>query len=523
MKKIIVFSLAIALAIFTNSCSSGGNSPEPTPTPEKATVTINPTKDKALEPGVNGEFTITLSKAISTATTVYYKVEGTATNGVDYQEIETNISVPAKSTSVKIPVVVIDDEETEGTETVIITLSDTDNGNVTISTLNKAIVSIEEEEETVPYVPSIEPGATRSYMVNSNATDETVALFYNLKILSETNNVIIGQQDAFNAFYNDNTGDSDIKKTTGSDPGLLGSDFMFITDDNNDGTSSNWFYQQEEIITGDAIEAYDKGMVNTFCWHFREPYSGDEFYASNINSDDLNKAFQSILPGGENHEYYKQKLQKIAEVTKGMVGSDGKQVPIVFRPFHEFDGSWFWWGANYCTPSEYIELWQFTVEYLRDDLQVDNMLFAFSPDNNFTTASQYLERYPGDEYVDILGMDNYGDFANQGQSGANTANSKLQVLTNLAKEKVKIAALTETGYRVDSNHSPISNLYSTYFYSALTNNNVEVAFMMFWNNNSDGYYTPVPGESDANDFVSFYNKEETLFQNNLPDLYTLPN
>ena len=518
MRIIKLLGLVLFLTVFTVNCSGDGDSPNPTPTPEKATVTVNPTVEKALEPGINGEFTITLSKGISTVTKVNFTIGGTATNGEDYQEIETNISIPVNTTKVKIPVVIIDDEITEGTETVVITLTSTDNANVTISTLNKAIVSIEEEEE---YVVPLEPSEARSYMVNPNATDETVALFYNLKILSQTQ-VIVGQQDAFNYFYKAAGGDSDIKKTTGSDPGLLGSDFMFITDDSNNGDTSNWFYQQEQIITSDAVEAYNKGMVNTFCWHFREPYEGKEFYADAIPSENLNKAVSSILPGGENHTYYKEKLQKIAEVTKGMVGADGKLVPIIFRPFHEFDGSWFWWGANYCTPAQYKELWQFTVEYLRDELGVNNMLFAFSPDKNFTTASEYLERYPGDEYVDILGMDNYGDFANQGQSGANTANTKLQVLTNLAKDKMKIVALTETGYRVDATHNPISGLYSTYMYSAVTNNNVEVAYMMFWYNYDDGYYTPVPGESDANDFVNFYNKEETVFQNNLPDLYTLP-
>lgn len=80
------------------------------------------------------------------------------------------------------------------------------------------------------------PGEIRSFMVDQAATDETVALFYNLKTLS---NVVIGQQDAFNAFYNDNGGASDMKKTTGSDPGMLGSDFMFITDDNNNGQPDN--------------------------------------------------------------------------------------------------------------------------------------------------------------------------------------------------------------------------------------------------------------------------------------------
>jgi len=55
----------------------------------------------------------------------------------------------------------------------------------------------------------------KTYMVDVNATNETVALFYNLKKLSKTK-FAIGQQDAFNAFYNNISGTSDIKKTTGN-------------------------------------------------------------------------------------------------------------------------------------------------------------------------------------------------------------------------------------------------------------------------------------------------------------------
>jgi mannan endo-1,4-beta-mannosidase len=46
--------------------------------------------------------------------------------------------------------------------------------------------------------------------------------------------------------------------------------------------------------------------------------------------------------------------------------NNGKLIPIIFRPFHEFDGNWFWWGANYCTAEEYISVYRFTVNYLRD-------------------------------------------------------------------------------------------------------------------------------------------------------------
>ncbi|WP_269223419.1 glycosyl hydrolase [Flavobacterium sp. IMCC34518] len=363
----------------------------------------------------------------------------------------------------------------------------------------------------------------KTYMVDKNATAETVALFYNLKKLAKTK-FAIGQQDAFNGFYNNgSSAQSDIKKTTGYEPALLGSDFMFITDKNNNGQADNWFHQQEVIITDDAKEAYAKGMINTFSWHIREPNKEDSFYAADMTTEQKATAFKSILPGGVNNAWYKTKLDKVASVILSLKGSKGELIPIIFRPFHEFDGSWFWWGADFCTPEEYKAAYQFTVDYLRDTKGVHNILYAFSPDNSYATSTNYLSRYPGDGYVDVLGMDNYGDMNNLGQTGADKANTKLKMLSDLATTKVKIAAMTETGYRVTSTISPVTNWFSTYLYSTLTTNSIQISYVMFWKNGQDGYYVPTPTASNAADFKTFATKSKSVLVNGLPSMYVLPN
>ncbi|WP_178983378.1 glycosyl hydrolase [Winogradskyella helgolandensis] len=510
MKKLILMSFFFGLFIF--SCSKDDPENE-----NDIHVNITATIGYASEPMANGEFTFTLTNTVSTATTINYTISGTATNGTDYQTITNSISIPANTLSKSINIIVIDDTTTEGDETVIITLDATDN-NVLIGSSDVATVTISE----LPEEFLLSPDDAYLYMVNPNATPETIALFYNLKLISKTK-FAVGQQAAFSSFYNDNGGESDIMKTTGSDPGLLGLDFMFITDDNNNGATSNWYYQQEQNIKSDAIEAYNKGMINTFSWHMREPYDGDYFYAGEMTQFQRDNALVSILPEGANHEYYKQKLQKVAEVAHSMVGSDGNLVPFIFRPFHEFDGDWFWWGKAYCSPQEFKALWQFTVTYLRDTLQVNNILFAFSPDSSFFSAAEYLSRYPGDAYVDILGMDNYADFNNQGQAALDSANEKLQIITALAKDRVKIAALTESAYIVTpSINNPISGFYANHMYNALSDNNVEIGYMMFWTNTSNTYCTPPPGQPSTSDFLEFVNKPRSVLQNELPNMYTLP-
>lgn len=387
---------------------------------------------------------------------------------------------------------------------------------------NEESVNPPDSENLAPTpVDPVTPQNVRTFMVDQNATDETVALFYNLRKLSQTK-FAIGQHDAFSGFYISG-GNSDIKKTTGYDPALLGSDFMFITDKSNNGQAGNWFYQQENNIIDDVKEAYSKGMINVFCWHLREPNNEDSFYADDITPTQQQTAFRSILPGGVNHDWYKLKLDKVASVISNLKDANNKLIPIIFRPFHEFDGNWFWWGANFCSPDEYKTAFQFTVDYLKNVKDVHNILYSFAPDNTYTTSSDYLSRYPGDSYIDILGMDNYGDFNNQGITGSNNANSKLKYLSDLAISKNKIAALTETGYRVTTSTQAIPNWFSTYLYDALTNNNVQIGFVMFWANGNGGYYVPTPTTTNTADFNSFVIKPKSVLQNTLPNMYILPN
>lgn len=393
-------------------------------------------------------------------------------------------------------------------------------------------------EPTPPPVVVVPPVITdvltttnvRTYMVDANATAQTVALFYNLKKLGKTK-FAIGQQDALNYFYNNDSGQSDIKKATGYDPVILGSDFERITAKENDGTQGNWWYGEQQKIISDTNEAYAKGMVNIFCWHVREPFNEKSFYASDLTTAEKATAFKSILPGGSNHEWYKTKLDKIAAVVSNLKAANGELIPIIFRPFHEFDGNWFWWGASYCSPDDYKTAFKFTVDYLKNTKGVHNILYSFSPDNSYTNESSYLSRYPGDAYVDVLGMDNYGDLASgKGQTGSDLANSKLKYMSDYAISKVKIAAMTETGWQVTSSASPVTGWFSNFLYNTLTANDIQISFVMLWNNGNykdtgsakSNYYVPVPGTANVSDFVVFATKPKAALLNSTPNMYVLP-
>ncbi len=115
-------------------------------------------------------------------------------------------------------------------------------------------------------------------------------------------------------------------------------------------------------------------------------------------------AVKHILKGGKEHEKFITWVDKVANFALSLKsGMWGKKIPIIFRPFHEHTGKWFWWGDGNCTADEYKALWRMTVDRLRAR-GVDNFIYAYSPDN-FKSKEHYLDFYPGHDYVDILGHD----------------------------------------------------------------------------------------------------------------------
>ena len=358
--------------------------------------------------------------------------------------------------------------------------------------------------------------SVRKTLVDKNATLETVALFYNLQKLAAEGKTLVGQQDP-NVTSNRREGPTDIKWVTGKELAVWGHDFMDIAkgtlpDAPNRNEVRTAAERQANRSLDYTIKAYDEGIVNIFCWHLRAP-DPLSFYARDFSDEQKNTMFRSLLRGGAHHEWYKEQLRTIADFAGKARGKDGTLSPIIFRPFHEFDGDWFWWGKPYCTAQEYIDCWRFTVEYLRDELGVRNFLYAFSPDNRFHSEADFLERYPGDEYIDLVGFDNYSDFEN---NRIEDAAKKLKIISDYAIKHGKVAALTEVGYR----NRPIpSDLYTGYYGKALADSDLQIAFFMFWRGSN---YVPAPDSPLADNFMEFINYPRMVLLPDVGRLYAFP-
>ena len=188
-----------------------------------------------------------------------------------------------------------------------------------------------------------------------------------------------------------------------------------------------------------AAAHHERGGVITLSWHPRNPLTGGDSW--DVSSD---KVVASILPGGEKHELFISWLAKAADFMESIRTAEGVQVPVIFRPWHEHTGSWFWWGQKLCTVQQYKALWKMTHDYMTKERGLTNIVWSYSPGAGGLTPEIYAERYPGDEMVDMAGFDCYQYAGNDVY--ADDMRNALDVTAAFAREHGKLMAITETGY-----------------------------------------------------------------------------
>lgn len=359
------------------------------------------------------------------------------------------------------------------------------------------------------------------------------ALLDRLRAVMDSGRFLFGQQrfnltgveqDGTQWLATDQLDRSDVATLVGSHPAVLGVDAWDLAI-----KPASWSPSPE--LHGRALRAVaDAGGVVTVEWHMR-----------GCNSDELSGGF--LAAGNEdclcrlaNDDAFATewldhgKLDRLADALEGYGLAD---TPIVFRPFHEMTGGWFWWGYPYwdCEnrvagatvtgPEAYRAVFRRVVDYLRSERGLDQLVIAYAPDKLWegvgaTEEARYLAGYPGDDYVDVLGIDLYylrdRDFAEQTARYA----GYLRLVTRLARERNKIAALTETGnYELADEATPAdSRWFSDHLLPLLADDpEVAMAFVLTWENRKNGpteFYVPFPGHAGVDDFRAFAAHDATL-------------
>lgn len=256
-----------------------------------------------------------------------------------------------------------------------------------------------------------------------------------------SNVFMFGQQNAGHigiSISNCDGTESDIKNLVGKHPAVVGIDTLSFY-----GYEGNF----DQLIKV-TKELHREGCLITLSAHMPNfSLGGDDFFDYSPNFTDGNIGIR-ILPGGDLNAKYLRFLDKIAEFASLCVDVDGEPIPMLFRPFHEDNGGWFWWGRKYLPDDKYIELFRYTINYLQDEKGVKSFAYAYSPNGFFDSVKQYMDRYPGDDYIDVLGMDIYRDRPSETDKFYDNLQKSLEILWSASLEHGKPYAITELGIRV---------------------------------------------------------------------------
>ena len=356
-------------------------------------------------------------------------------------------------------------------------------------------------------------------LADPQATAETKALYSNLWAIKDKGFMFGHHDDLWcGRYWIGEEGRSDTKEVCGDYPGVQGVDFAELIDDRYASDPTNNARKLNSVK-----QAYDMGMVNIVCLHMDNPLTyntpGADHYKKGGAWDNTSSQVvkQILTDGSEVQKTYKLWMDRLADIVKNLRGSDGKTIPIILRPYHEHHHTWSWWGASCTTEQEYVDLWRWTVKYLRDTKGVHNAIYAISPQiDNQGTESEYLLRWPGDEYVDFLGIDCY-----QGINNLVFTNN-LKTLSKISQTKLKPCGVTETGvegftkktYWTENIHAPMTGR--------------KVSLLVTWRNKYVGvdesdkhYFSVYKGHPSEADFVKMYQADNTFFRNDLPDMYKM--
>ena len=222
-------------------------------------------------------------------------------------------------------------------------------------------------------------------------------------------------------------------------------------------------------------------------------HSGDTCGFGRYKSvDDFSMVYQNPA------EWFDARTREIAAIINEFVDDSGKPIPFIFRLWHEMEDNWMWWGKNHVTPSDYKAFFALTRKKIMEYTPKAQILWAYSPDSYLDSEEKFMERYPGDEYVDIIGYDDYKIAKPQYREREILY---ARMVSKLAKAHGKVAAMFETSnsYRPTSDY-----FFKEMLLPVLNDSLVSIGLFQMW---SSGLF-----ENDAQyeDRLFFLNQDNVL-------------
>ncbi|WP_187388287.1 glycoside hydrolase family 26 protein [Seonamhaeicola marinus] len=330
-----------------------------------------------------------------------------------------------------------------------------------------------------------------------NIVQEAKDLHLRLQLITQKG-IAFGQQGAIGGgvnFFDFESLESDFSRVAGDWPAIIGFDLEELELWDPLIPNPNVQDFRQTLLT----KAHNNGSIITLSWHASNPLT-------RRNSFDRTKAVTQMLEGGFLRDTFLLYLERIAYFLNNLKDENGNPIPVLFRPWHEMNGDFFFWGEGLRSTEEFKQLFRDTVTILTETYNVHNVLYVYAP-NTVKNASEYLKNYPGDAYVDILGIDVYDHKSN---NFVNDAIRNLEIVETIAKEKNMLFAFTETGLE----NVTESNWWTEQLYKAIRSSSI--SYTMVWRNATPNhFYAPYLGHPAEDDFRTFVSKDLILLHKDI--------
>lgn len=263
--------------------------------------------------------------------------------------------------------------------------------------------------------------------VNKNASQKTKDLLNYLSDIAGKK-VITGQHTQTNPMEEI----SYIERITGKQPAIRGFELLSYSPNINyadsDEACLTEVYENRGTVETALKWAKKTNGIVTFTFHWFSPLGGRDksFYAKNTDFD----ASRVLIKDSPERKAFFHDMDIIAEHLRRFQDSD---IPVLWRPFHESYGNWFWWGAKGLATAR--ELYKLMFDYYNNVYHLDNLIWVWN--------CNLKEGYPGDDYVDIISTDIY-----MSEYSATDYHEDYEKLIS-ETTKNKVAALAEVGYMPD--------------------------------------------------------------------------
>lgn len=289
---------------------------------------------------------------------------------------------------------------------------------------------------------------------------------------------------------------SDIYSVCGAYPVVMGLDISLIEINSEKNYDGCLFRQMIQA----AIMHHERGGIITVSWHMSNPITNGSTWdlsAGNV----IKQVLEDTLIQAK---FYKW-LDRGADFMNQLRDKEGHLIPILFRPLHECNMNGFWWSGNSCSNEEYIALWRLIHDYMVKEKGLNQLIWVFSP-YDVDSKVALLEKYPGDQYVDVIGYERYQLGAKTYKEGVERfvsgVRKGLDITIAFAKERKKVAAFTETGFP----GIPYENWWTEALGGAIKGK--QIAYVMLWRNHKSKkhFFGPCPNSVANSDFKTFIRK-----------------